>query len=197
LSPSNPQKKGTLIFTGTLGALRCSAEFAAYGAGRAAVRQLAQSLAREFSPSGIHVVHTIANGGIRDVGEGASGEQGVVEEEREKVKEGKRIAAESVGKVYLGLCEQGPDLWTHELDMRPAQERFWGCRGGMVAVVEVAKREWHCSNCFGKCSNLQVVMGISSFRQTLFESLFILKRKMKPIELLYESSECKRDLISI
>ena len=43
-------KKGTLIFTGTLGALRCSAEYAAYGAGRAGVRQLAQSLAREMSP---------------------------------------------------------------------------------------------------------------------------------------------------
>lgn len=59
-------KKGTLIFTGTLGALRCSAEFAAYGAGRASVRQLAQTLAREMSAKGVHVVHTIANGSIRD-----------------------------------------------------------------------------------------------------------------------------------
>lgn len=41
------EKKGTLIFTGTLGALRCNAEYAAYGAGRASVRQLAQTLARE------------------------------------------------------------------------------------------------------------------------------------------------------
>jgi len=46
LSETGGEKKGTLIFTGTLGALRANAEFAAYGAGRAGVRQLAQSLAR-------------------------------------------------------------------------------------------------------------------------------------------------------
>lgn len=56
----------TLIFTGTLGALRCSAQFAAYGAGRASVRQLAQTLAREMSEKGVHVVHTIGNGAIVD-----------------------------------------------------------------------------------------------------------------------------------
>merc|ERR1712093_414853 len=60
------EKKGTLIFTGTLGALRCNAEFAAYGAGRSSVRQLAQTLAREMSAKGVHVVHTIANGSIED-----------------------------------------------------------------------------------------------------------------------------------
>ncbi|KAL9083029.1 MAG: hypothetical protein Q9165_008691 [Trypethelium subeluteriae] len=115
------KKKGTLIFTGTLGALRCSAQFAAYGAGRAGVRQLAQSLARELSPLGIHVVHTIANGGIRDeMGEGR--EEG--EEEKKAVVEGKRMSAESVGRAYLWLHEQGVDLWTHELDLRPAQEKF-------------------------------------------------------------------------
>ncbi|KAF2233212.1 NAD(P)-binding protein [Viridothelium virens] len=119
-SPPNA-KKGTLVFTGTLGALRCSAQFAAYGAGRAGVRQLAQSLARELSPLGIHVVHTIANGGIRDeMGEGR--EDG--EEEKKAVAEGKRMSAESVGRAYLWLHEQGVDLWTHELDLRPAQEKF-------------------------------------------------------------------------
>ena len=115
------KKKGTLIFTGTLGALRCSAEFAAYGAGRAAVRQLAQSLAREFSPRGVHVVHTIANGGIRDE-KGEEREE--AEAEREAVDEGKRMSAESVGRTYLWLHEQSVDLWTHELDLRPAQEKF-------------------------------------------------------------------------
>lgn len=46
--------------------LRTNAQFASYGASRAAVRMLAQSLAREFTDQGIHVVHTIANGGIDD-----------------------------------------------------------------------------------------------------------------------------------
>ena len=60
------QKRGTMVFTGTLGALRTNIGYAAYGAGRSGVRMLAQSLAREFSPKGMHVVHAIANGGITD-----------------------------------------------------------------------------------------------------------------------------------
>jgi len=104
-------KKGTLVFTGTLGALRCNAEFAAYGAGRASVRQLAQTLAREMSARGVHVVHSIANGSIRD-------------EDSEEQRTGKKMSAEAVGKTYLWLHQQGPELWTHELDMRPAQEKF-------------------------------------------------------------------------
>ena len=75
---------------------------------------MAQSLAKEFSPLGIHVVHTIANGGIKDETADTS----------EEIREGKRMSAESVGKTYLWLAGQSVDLWTHELDMRPAQERF-------------------------------------------------------------------------
>lgn len=103
--------KGTLIFTGTLGALRCNAQFASYGAGRAGVRQLSQALAREFSEKGIHVVHTIANGGIED----ANGEA------QEK---GTKMGSDSVGQTYLWLHEQKQDLWVHELDLRPASEKF-------------------------------------------------------------------------
>jgi len=105
------EKKGTLVFTGTLGALRTNIGYGAYGAGRASVRQLAQSLAREMSEKGVHVVHAIANGGIRD-------------EDSEETRIGKRMTAESVGKTYLWLHEQGPCLWTHELDLRPALEKF-------------------------------------------------------------------------
>lgn len=86
LSETGGEKKGTLIFTGTLGALRANAEFAAYGAGRAGVRMLAQSLAREFSAKGVHVVHTIANGGIEDA-------------EGEDQRVGKKMSADAVGKV--------------------------------------------------------------------------------------------------
>jgi NADP-dependent 3-hydroxy acid dehydrogenase YdfG len=100
-----------LIFTGTLGALRCSAQYAAYGAGRASVRQLAQTLAREMSEKGVHVVHTIANGSIAD-------------EDGEDQKIGKKMSADAVGETYLWLHNQKPCLWTHELDMRPACEKF-------------------------------------------------------------------------
>lgn len=105
------EKKGTIIFTGTLGALRCSAEFASYGASRSSVRQLAQALAREFSGKGIHVAHTIANGRITD-------------EKTDDVKNGKHMAAEAIGQTYVWLGNQQPTVWTHELDLRPAQEKF-------------------------------------------------------------------------
>lgn len=105
------EKKGTLIFTGTLGALRCNAEYGSYGASRASVRQLAQALAREMSSKGIHVAHAIANGRITDA-------------EGEETQTGKHIAAQAVGNTYLFLHNQHPTLWTHELDLRPAQEKF-------------------------------------------------------------------------
>ncbi|KAK5711234.1 hypothetical protein LTR15_012522 [Elasticomyces elasticus] len=105
------EKKGTIIFTGTLGALRCNAEYGSYGASRASVRQLAQALAKEMSARGVHVAHAIANGRISD-------------EDSENTKSGKHISAEAVGKTYLWLHQQDPTLWTHELDLRPAQEKF-------------------------------------------------------------------------
>lgn len=49
--------KGTIIFTGTMGALRTNAKFASYGGSRAAVRSLAQAVAKEYSPLGIHGAH--------------------------------------------------------------------------------------------------------------------------------------------
>nr|POE83349.1 putative oxidoreductase [Quercus suber] len=108
------EKKGTIIFTGTLGALRCNSEFASYGATRASVRQLAQALAKEMSVKGVHVAHAVANGLIADVDV----------EQAEEAKTGKWMAAEAVGETYLWLHGQKPTVWTHELDMRPAQEKF-------------------------------------------------------------------------
>lgn len=104
-------KKGTLIFTGTLGAMRTNATFGSYGASRSGARSLAQALAKEYSGQGVHVVHTIINGAVKD-------------EEGDAQKTGKNISAEELGKNYLWLANQGPSLWTHELDMRPPQEKF-------------------------------------------------------------------------
>ncbi|KAJ9498238.1 hypothetical protein H2202_006389 [Exophiala xenobiotica] len=118
-------KKGTIVFTGTLGALRTNAGYAAYGAGRSGVRMLAQSLAREYSARGVHVVHAIANGSIVDANTSAT-PQGDSEQKEKmaKVNLGEKIRAESVGKLYLQCMNQPCDLWVHELDMRPAREKF-------------------------------------------------------------------------
>ena len=83
---------------------------------------LAQSLAREYSAKGVHVVHTIANGGITDeYHKLPSGEEG---KDAEPVLQGKKMRSEAVGKLYLHLMEQECDLFIHELDMRPAAEKF-------------------------------------------------------------------------
>lgn len=84
------EKKGTLIFTGTLGAVRTNATFGSYGASRSGARSLAQALAREYSALGVQVVHTIVNGSIRD-------------EDGEAQKTGKIIGAEALGKVCAVL----------------------------------------------------------------------------------------------
>jgi NAD(P)-dependent dehydrogenase (short-subunit alcohol dehydrogenase family) len=120
------QKRGTLIFTGTLGALRTNTGYAAYGAGRSGVRMLAQSLAREFSAKGVHVVHSIANGGVTDDYHAVDGSKGVAgeSEDAKKVLRGEKMRSESVGRMYLAAMEQECDLWVHEFDMRPAAEKF-------------------------------------------------------------------------
>jgi len=123
------RKAGTIIFTGTLGSLRTNPGFAAYGGGRAAVRMLAQSLAREYSAKGVHVVHAIANGGITDDYHEYHADSGEIAKQgggkdAEAVLEGKKMRAESVGKLYLSMMQQEVDLFIHELDMRPAAEKF-------------------------------------------------------------------------
>ncbi|KAG7116308.1 hypothetical protein HYQ44_006927 [Verticillium longisporum] len=111
LSETNGEKKGTIIFTGTLGAMRANVGFAAYGATRAAARMVSQAVAKEHSKFGVQCVHAIANGGIIDA-------------DNEDTRTGKKMAAEEVGKTYLWLSQQPTSLWVHELDLRPAQETF-------------------------------------------------------------------------
>ncbi|KAH7027206.1 short-chain dehydrogenase/reductase SDR [Microdochium trichocladiopsis] len=111
LADTGGAKKGTIIFTGTLGAMRTNQQYAAYGASRAAARMVAQAVAKEHSKFGVHVVHAIANGGI-------------IDEVNEDTKTGRKMRAEDVGQLYLWLAQQPTSLWTHELDMRPAQESF-------------------------------------------------------------------------
>lgn len=111
LADTDGAVKGTLIFTGTLGALRTNMNYASYGASRAATRMVAQAIAKEHSKFGVHVAHAIANGPIMD-------------EENERTRTGKSMRAEDVGDTYLWLARQPSSLWIHELDMRPAQEGF-------------------------------------------------------------------------
>jgi NAD(P)-dependent dehydrogenase (short-subunit alcohol dehydrogenase family) len=101
-----PARRGTLIFTGATASLRGSAQFAAFAMSKFALRALAQSLARELGPEGIHVAHVIIDGQI-----GADAPT-------------TKLDPDAIAEAYWQIHQQGPSAWTHELDLRPATERF-------------------------------------------------------------------------
>ena len=105
---------GTLIFSGATASIRGGRNFAAFSSAKFALRGLAQSLAREFQPDGIHVVHTVLDGLIDTT---ASRE--LHSADPETMMKTEHIAAE-----YLRLSQQPRSVWTHELDLRPQTEAF-------------------------------------------------------------------------
>jgi len=114
-----PSKKGTLIFTGATASLRAKPPFTAFASAKAALRSLAQGLAREFSPEGIHVVHAIIDGVIN----GDRAAQQFPEYYQSKGEEG-MLKLEAIAETYWSVHCQHPSTWTHELDLRPFKEPF-------------------------------------------------------------------------
>ena len=114
-----PRGQGTMIFTGATASLRGGAGFSAFAGAKFALRALAQSMARELGPKGIHVAHPIIDGAIdtafiRDTFP-----------ERYKLKEQDGILQpDHIAEAYWQLHVQPRDAWTHELDLRPWMENF-------------------------------------------------------------------------
>lgn len=110
---------GTIIFTGATASLRGSANFAAFAGAKHALRALAQSMARELAPKGIHVAHVIIDGAI---------DTEFIREnfpERYAMKEQDGILnPDHIAENYWHLHAQPRDAWTHELDLRPWIERW-------------------------------------------------------------------------
>jgi NAD(P)-dependent dehydrogenase (short-subunit alcohol dehydrogenase family) len=113
------EHKGTIIFTGATASLRGSANFAAFSGAKHALRALAQSMARELGPRGIHVAHTIIDGAID------------TEFIRENFPQRYALKSEDgilnpdhIAENYWMLHRQPRDAWTHELDLRPWSEKF-------------------------------------------------------------------------
>jgi NAD(P)-dependent dehydrogenase (short-subunit alcohol dehydrogenase family) len=116
---ASAERKQTIIFTGATASLRGSAGFAAFSGAKMALRALAQSMARELGPRGIHVAHSIIDGAIdtafiRDTFP-----------ERYALKEQEGILnPDHIADAYWMLHQQPRDAWTHELDLRPYMEKF-------------------------------------------------------------------------
>ncbi len=107
--------RGTILFTGATAALKGSARFAGLAVGKFGLRALAQSLAREFGPQGIHVAHIVIDGMINTQRVRA------MASERE---EHTLLSPEAIAETYWQLYKQDATAWTLELDVRPAVEKF-------------------------------------------------------------------------
>jgi NAD(P)-dependent dehydrogenase (short-subunit alcohol dehydrogenase family) len=105
---------GVIILTGATAGVRGNANFAAFASAKFALRGLAQSLAREYGPAGIHVAHVVLDGLIDEP----------QTERRFGPDRSARMDADAVATTYLSLVGQDRSCWTHELDLRPFSERF-------------------------------------------------------------------------
>ncbi len=114
-----PHKAGTLIFTGATASLRAKPPFTAFASAKAGLRALAQGMAREFAPQGIHVAHVVIDGVI----DGERAEKAFKQLKDAKGKDG-LLQLDAIADVYWALHRQHASAWTHELDLRPCKEPF-------------------------------------------------------------------------
>ncbi len=116
---AGPDRRQTIVFTGATASLRGSSGFAAFAGAKHALRALAQSMARELGPRGIHVAHVVVDGAI---------DTAFIRDnfpDRYALKEHDGIVnPEHIADSYWMLHQQPRDAWTHELDLRPYMEKF-------------------------------------------------------------------------
>jgi NAD(P)-dependent dehydrogenase (short-subunit alcohol dehydrogenase family) len=113
------RQRGTIIFTGATASIRGGAGFSAFSGAKAALRMLAQSMARELGPQGIHVAHVVIDGGI---------DTEFVRGLRPDFDAAKAndlvLSPDAIAAQYVMLHKQHRSAWTHELDLRPWGETF-------------------------------------------------------------------------
>ena len=110
---------GSLFFTGASASLRGKAMFAPFASAKAALRNLAQSIAREYGPQNIHVGHVVVDGGI--AGERLLSRNPQLEERRAQ---DALLDPDAIAAAFWDLHHQHRSAWTLELDLRPWKESF-------------------------------------------------------------------------
>jgi len=114
-----PRGQGTILFTGATASVRGREGFAAFSSAKHGLRALAQSMARELGPKGVHVAHTIIDGAI----DTAWIAENFPDRYALKAQDG-ILNPEHIADAYWMLHTQPRDAWTHELDLRPWMEAF-------------------------------------------------------------------------
>lgn len=116
-----PRGRGTILFTGATASVRGREGFSAFSGAKHALRALAQSMARELGPQGIHVAHVICDGAI----------DGVFTRERmgdagadAQLANGSILDPDEIARNYVWLHRQGRSAWTFEMDLRPWTETW-------------------------------------------------------------------------
>ena len=114
-----PRGRGTILFTGATSSLRGSAGFAAFAGAKHALRALAQSMAREMGPQGVHVAHVVIDGAIDTEFIRENFPERYALKERDGI-----LNPDAIADNYWLLHQQPKSAWTHELDLRPWIEKF-------------------------------------------------------------------------
>jgi NAD(P)-dependent dehydrogenase (short-subunit alcohol dehydrogenase family) len=119
-----PRGSGSIFFTGATASMRGGVGYAAFASAKFGLRAVAQSMARELGPQGIHVAHLIIDSGVdtdfvRDRIRARGGEAAV-----ENLPPDQLMNPASIGETYWQLHNQHRDAWTHELDLRPYGEKW-------------------------------------------------------------------------
>lgn len=112
-----PQKRGTILFTGASASLRGRPGYGAFNSSKAGLRTLAQAMAKEYGPEGIHVGHVVVDGGIYG------------EKLRKRIsdfdsRQDRLIDIEGIVDCYAFLYRQQPNAWSFEIDIRTSLETW-------------------------------------------------------------------------
>lgn len=111
-----PRGQGSILFTGASASMKGYPQSAPFAMGKFALRGLAQSMARELQPKGIHVAHFNIDGGVRNA------ERGRLEGAAET--EDSLLDPDAIAETYLAVIRQSRSAWSTEVELRPWVERF-------------------------------------------------------------------------
>ena len=108
-----PRGRGAVLFTGASASIKGYAQSAPFAMGKFALRGLAQSMARELAPQGIHVAHFVIDGGIRSPRRAEPPD-----------KPDSLLDPDAIAQTYLHVLQQPRSAWTWEVELRPWVEKF-------------------------------------------------------------------------